>query len=234
MKTIGVLGGLGPQATMDFEARLHHASQQLIPQLFNAGYPPLIVYYHREAPFVLDERYAPILPLRPNPKMLEVVSKFRGIADFLVIPSNTPHLFREQIEKASGCPLLSIIETTLAEVERRGLRRVGLVGYGDPVVYTEPMMARGITPETLTSEPELTLRSQIDDAIHAFMAGRRHPEAQALVRTAIDLVRARNVEAVILACSELPLLLGVEADEASDLINPTQLLAVASVGRAMD
>jgi aspartate/glutamate racemase len=49
--------------------------------------------------------------------------------------------------------------------------------------------------------------------------------AQALVRNAIDLVRAQNVEAVILACRELPLLLGVEAEEAGDLINPTQPLA---------
>ncbi len=55
MKTIGVLGGLGPQATMDFEARVHRAAQKLIPQLKNAGYPPMLVYYfarimHRSIP----------------------------------------------------------------------------------------------------------------------------------------------------------------------------------------
>jgi aspartate/glutamate racemase len=46
MKTIGVLGGLGPQATMDFEVRLHRESQRLIPPQMNGGYPPMVVHYH--------------------------------------------------------------------------------------------------------------------------------------------------------------------------------------------
>jgi aspartate racemase len=50
MKTIGILGGVGPQATMNFEEHIHLASQQLIPPLFNSGYPPVIVFYHRYAP----------------------------------------------------------------------------------------------------------------------------------------------------------------------------------------
>ena len=57
MKTIGVLGGLGPQATMDFEARVHAAAQRLIPQIANTGYPPMIVTYLRCAPMIL----APII-----------------------------------------------------------------------------------------------------------------------------------------------------------------------------
>ena len=44
MKTIGVLGGLGPQATMDFEARVHRESQRRIPPRMNGGYPPMIVH----------------------------------------------------------------------------------------------------------------------------------------------------------------------------------------------
>ena len=44
MKITGVLGGLGPQATMDFEARIHRISQQLIPRQANTGYPPMVVY----------------------------------------------------------------------------------------------------------------------------------------------------------------------------------------------
>lgn len=233
MKTIGVFGGLGPQATMDFEARVHRASQKLIPQKGLSGYPPMVVYFYRDPPILVDEQQVPILPLRPDPRMFEAVGKLRGMADFFVIPSNTPHLFREELEVAAGCPLLSIIETTLAEVERRGLKRVGVVGYGDPKVYTEPMKARGVASETLASKEELDLRAKIDAAIRALMEGRMNPEVPALVRKAIDLVRARDVEATILACSELPLLLGSHADEATDLINPTQLLAEAAVRRAM-
>jgi aspartate racemase len=233
MKTIGVFGGLGPQATMDFETRVHRAAQRLIPQKNNFGYPPMIVYFYRSAPMRLDDRHAPIVPLEPDPKMFEAVARLRGMADFLVIPSNTPHLFREGIEKAAGCPLLSIIETTLAEIERRGLQRVGVLGHGEPKVYTEPLGQRGVATEVLASRDEMDLRGHIDDAIRALMEGRMDPQVPSMVRRAIDILRARDVQAVVLACSELPLMLGSHADEAADLINPTELLAEAAVRRAM-
>ena len=46
MKTIGILGGLGPQATMDLEMHIHNISQQLIPKEKNSGYPPMVVQYY--------------------------------------------------------------------------------------------------------------------------------------------------------------------------------------------
>jgi len=42
MRTIGILGGIGPQATIDFEARLHTAAQAILPQHVNEGYPPMV------------------------------------------------------------------------------------------------------------------------------------------------------------------------------------------------
>jgi RNA polymerase sigma factor (sigma-70 family) len=58
VKTIGVLGGIGPQATMDFERRLHRVAQRLLPQRGNTGYPPMVVHYHRRPPFVMGEMLA--------------------------------------------------------------------------------------------------------------------------------------------------------------------------------
>jgi aspartate racemase len=43
MKTIGILGGMGPQTTMDFEMRLHTVAQRILPQVGNSGHPPLLV-----------------------------------------------------------------------------------------------------------------------------------------------------------------------------------------------
>lgn len=231
MKTIGVLGGLGPQATMDFEARTHRVAQKLIPQKMMFGYPPMIVSYFRFAPMVLDATNHPVFPLQPNPKLFEAVSRFRGQADFFVVPSNMPHFFQKELEEAAGCPLLSIIETALAEVERRGWRKVGVLGYGEPVVYTEPMKARGIETETLVSDPELM--KEIDDAVRGVMEGRMDPKGTAALRAAIDLLRGKKVEAILLGCTELPLILGAYADEAPDLINPAQLLAERAVRYAI-
>ncbi len=60
LKTIGVLGGIGPQATMDFEARVHAISQRLIEPEGNRGYPPLIVYYHRRLSVIVGEDGEPV------------------------------------------------------------------------------------------------------------------------------------------------------------------------------
>jgi aspartate racemase len=71
MKTIGVLGGIGPQATMDFEARVHVVAQQLVPQEANSGYPPMVVYYHRRAPVLVEpDGYSPVVPIQPDPTFL--------------------------------------------------------------------------------------------------------------------------------------------------------------------
>src|SRR5438093_1192590 len=102
MKTIGVLGGLGPQATMDFEARVHAVSQALIPQHFNSGYPPMVVYYHRYPPFVVDEYGVPLPPLRPEEHLTQAIGKLGEMVDFIVIPSNAPHTFQGLIEEVSG------------------------------------------------------------------------------------------------------------------------------------
>src|SRR5947207_14372251 len=82
MKTSGVRGGLGPQATMDFEARVHAVSQALIPQYWNTGYPPMVVYFHRYPPFIVDEYGIPIPPLRPDSRLTQAVGKLGEMVDF--------------------------------------------------------------------------------------------------------------------------------------------------------
>ena len=159
MKTVGVLGGLGPQATMDFESRVHRVAQRLIPQQVNAGYPPMVVYYFRGVPFVADEVGAPAVPLRPHPDFLAAAAGLGQIADFLVITSNFLHVFRADVEAAAGCEVLSMIELTLEEVRRRGWKRVGVVVFGDPLVYTTRLGELGLSTETVRDERTSTTRS---------------------------------------------------------------------------
>jgi aspartate/glutamate racemase len=99
MKIIGVLGGLGPQATMDFEARIHRISQQLILRQANTGYPPMVVYYYRHAPVLLTDDDSPVFPLQPDPRLFEAVKKLGICADFLVITANAPHLLKQTSSK---------------------------------------------------------------------------------------------------------------------------------------
>jgi aspartate racemase len=228
VKTIGVLGGVGPQATMDFEARLHLVSQQRMPQRHNTGYPPLVVYYLRHPPVVMTADGVPEVPFRADPRLLDAARRLGPLSDFLVIPSNSAHNFQTDIERASGREVLSIIDVTIAEVRRRGWRKVGVLGYGDPVVYTRPLGAMGITCETV----DAAARARLDASIMGLIEGRTDAALYVPAHEALATLRARGVDGIIPGCTEIPLLLGGSANDA-DLVNPAQLLAEAAVGRAL-
>lgn len=230
MKTIGVLGGLGPQATNDFVDRVHRASNRLIPARFNTGYPPMVVHYHRSPPVVMADARTPKLPMEVDGALLEAAAWLGGRADFLVIPANAPHLFASEIERSAGKPLLSLIDVTLAEVKRRGWKAVGVLGFGDPnvPVYSVRLRAAGVRCETI----DAALQQRLNAAVIRIQEGRPTVEDAAVMRDAVGVLRGRGVDGVIPGCTEIPFLLG-DAMQAADLVNPAELLAEAAVRRVM-
>jgi aspartate/glutamate racemase len=74
MKRMGVLGGISAQATMDFEARVHQVAQRLVPQQWNGGYPPMVVWYHRRLPIRFGDDGRPIVPMEVDPPRCPVLS----------------------------------------------------------------------------------------------------------------------------------------------------------------
>ena len=212
---------------MDFVARVHRVSQELVPQHFAMGYPPMVVCYYRHAPMIVEDDL-PTYPLTPDPRLFEAVRPLKGVADFLVVPSNTPHEFAEELEEAAGCPLLNMVDLTIAEVQRRGLKKVGVVGFFDPVFYTVPLGDLGI--EVVKPTPEV--QRPVNAAVVAVFEGRNDlASTQAAIET-VAFLRESGADGIILGCTEIPLLLGDGAD-AEDLINPAQLLAEAAVRRAI-
>jgi aspartate racemase len=213
---------------MDFEARVHQISQRLIPQHGNQSYPPMLVYYYRHAPVITNADRTPVLPIQTEPRLLAAARRLGAWADFLVITSNGVHLFQEQIEHAAGRKVLSMIDATLAEVKRRGLKRVGVLTLFEPRVYQVPLTQLGIACETIGGD----LQGRLNQAIWAVVEGRAN-ETHAVAREAVAALRARDVEAIILGCTEIPFMLP-ESEADSSLINPLQLLAEATVRAAME
>ena len=121
-----------------------------------------------------------------------------------------------------------MIEGALEEIRRRGWKRVGVLTFGQPVVYTRPLGRLGIECETAGAETQAAL----DKAILRVMEGRDDAESSAAAKQAVASLRARGVDGVILGCAELPLLLGASA-EAADLIDPGRVLAEAAVRAAV-
>ncbi|NKB88195.1 MAG: amino acid racemase [Acidobacteria bacterium] len=229
MRTIGVLGGMGPQATIDFERRLHRSAQALLPIHVNEGYPPVVTVYVRHAPVVVGDNGKPSDPLTLDPRFLEIVRRFGDWADLLVCPSNTPHFFLDEMREASGCEMVSIIDVTVAELRRRDVSRVGLTGLGIPKVYAQRLAEERF--EVVTPSAEQV--DALDDGILRLMEGRNTAEHTAAGWAAVNAVRDQGVDATILGCTEIPLVLG-DGSDAADLINPAQLLADAVIRRAAE
>ncbi len=229
MKTIGVLGGISPQATMDFEVRVHRVSQRLIPQDRNSGYPPMVVWYHRRLPIKVDDAGRPVAPREVDPQLVDAARWLGKGVDFLVIPCNAAHVGVPAITAAAGCPVLSMIDLVIEDVARRGWRSAGVLGFGGaPAIYLDPLRARGIRCEVI----DAGLQASLDAAILRLMEGREGAAETKAARAAVDAVRARGVDGVVLGCTEIPLLLGEDA-ESRDLVNPVALLAEAAVRLAV-
>jgi aspartate racemase len=229
MKRMGVLGGISPQATMDFEARVHRVCQRLVPQHWNAGYPPMVVWYHRRLPMRVGDDGVPLTPRQVDPQLVEAAAWLGRVADFLVIPCNTAHIGLREITEAAGRPVLSMIDVTMAEIARRRLQRVGVLGFGGASpLYLDPLRERGVRSETV----DAAAQARLDAGIRAVMEGADgKPESEAAVDV-VAALRARSVDGTVLGCTEIPLLLP-DGGEAGDLINPAALLAEAAVRFAM-
>jgi len=224
MKTIGILGGLGPQATIDLEKRIHHAAQQLIPPMQNSGYPPMMVQYYRHPPILLTENHIPVSPWQPDPRLLEAAKNLGSMVDFLLIPSNGVHLFQKEIEQAAGCKVLSMIDATLDEVKTRKWKKIGVLGFITPRVYTSRLQEEGIAFETIDDK----LQEKLNKSIMKVVEGREDNNDRATALEAIQYLRSKNTDGIIPGCTEIPFLLG-ENMQVADLVNPAQLLAESAV-----
>jgi len=228
MKTIGIIGGMGPQATMDLEMRIHKIAQQVLTPAQNGGYPPLVVEYYRHPPMVMSENAQPVFPLQVDPRLLAVAKKLDTMADFLVLPTNGVHRFQNEIENASGRVLLSMIDATMDEVKKRKWKRVGVLGLMTLEIYTRRLTGMDIAFETVSDE----LQKKIDNTIFRVMEGSDDENDRLLMLEAITELRSKQVDGIIPGCTEIPLLLGGEMN-AVDLVNPAHLLAEAAVKYAM-
>ena len=224
MKTIGVLGGLGPEATMDFEARIHAAARG-----GPAGLPRLVVYYHQGPPVVTRPDGSTVIPPRLDPRLLEAARRLGAWADFLVMPAHGVHRWQAEIAGAAGRPVLSMRDLALDEIGRRGWRSVGLLTFFDPAVYQEPLAQRGLRCDVLDAAGQ----AGIDDAVRAFRTRGVNPDSTRAVAAAVSRLRDGRPDGILLGCTELPLILGPGAS-APDLFDPVPLLAEAALARARD
>jgi len=219
-RVAGVLGGMGPDATVDFMAKVI----ALTPAGKDQDHVRMLVDHNPGIP----NRQAALLQggEDPGPVLAAMAAGLEAAgADFLVIPCNTAHAFSDAITAAVGIPLVSIIDLTVDACA--GNDAVGLLATDGCIasrVYQDALAARGIRVVL----PETTEMQEIMRLVTAIKAGDRSDAVAAAMQAVAAALIARGAGAVIAGCTEIPLVLAAGMLEVP-LVSSTDVLAAATV-----
>lgn len=224
MKVIGVLGGMGPAATLDFMAKVYAADSAPIEQ----DRVRLIVDCN---PSVPDRNAATRGDgTSPGPVLAAMAKGLVAAgADVLVIACNTAHAWQAEIAAAAGIPVLSMIDAACDALASAspGARRIGLLaGQGclDVGVYQSAFTERGWTAVL----PGADAQAAFMDALYRVKGGAMGAAERAAFAACASDVASAGAEAIVAGCTEVPLLLG-PADAPVPLFDATWALAEKAV-----
>ncbi len=165
--------------------------------------------------------------------MLSSAGKLAGIgADFVICPDNTIHQALPHIAARLPLPWLHIAEVVAAVAVERGFHRIGLTGTRwlvDSDVYPDALRARGLS----FARPSPEERDAVNGIImNELVKGRFTPEAADYLIRVIAGLKAQECDAVVLGCTEIPLIIG-DANSPLPTLDSTRLLARAALRRAV-
>jgi aspartate racemase len=154
-------------------------------------------------------------------------------ADFVICPDNTIHQALPAIRERSPLPWLHIAEVVADAAARRGFRRVGITGTRwlvDSAVYPEALGARGLEWRRPAAEDRDRCNAIIMDEL---VRGIFEPGSVSVFQQVIGRLRDDGCDAVVLGCTEIPLIIG-DANSALPTLDSTRLLARAALRRAAE
>ena len=204
MKTLGIIGGLGPESTIDYYQRIIALYRE---RTGDGSYPEFIinsVNLKRGLDFMAANNLAGMADY-----LLEGIGKLaRAGANFGLIAANTPHIVFDDVAPKSPIPLISIVEATCAAAKTQNLKQLALFGTRytmQATFYPKVFSREGI--ELLVPEPND--QDYIHDKyMNELVPGKFLPATRAGLLAIVDRMGAKSdIDGVILAGTELPLIL---------------------------
>jgi len=201
LRTIGILGGMGPAAAIDLQARVLAAT----PASRDRDHVPVVVWNVPQVPdrvaAILGGGESPLGAMLAGARALEAAG-----AEAIAIACNTAHHWADELAAALGVPLLHIADAATAALDRRSPRprTVGLLATRGTLAsgfYARRLERRGLA---WIAPGEDIQEASVDPAIAAVKAGDRAGAARHF-RAAATALRDRGADVLLLACTELPL-----------------------------
>jgi len=226
-KIIGILGGMGPEATIDLFYKIIKST----PAGKDQEHLRIIIDNNPKIPdrtaAILGKGEDPLPALQETARNLE-----KAGADFIIIPCNTAHYFLPLIQESVKIPILNMIEETAKETQKKipSIKKVGLlasIGIYETEIYHQKFKKFNIK----VISPEEKDKEEVMKVIYAVKAGNLSEGIKKSIFKITQKLIEKGAEAIIAGCTEIPLILE-EGDVSVLLIDPTQVLAKATVQKA--
>jgi len=226
MKTLGIIGGVGPESTIEYYQNiiaLYRERQR------DGSYPEFIINsvdLKKGLDFMAANNLAGMADY-----LLEEIGKLaRAGANFGLISANTPHIVFDELAPKSPIPLISIVEATCAAAKAHGLKKLALFG-------TRFTMQGTFYPKVFSHEgielvmPDAKEQDYLHDKyLNELVPGKFLPETRVGLLAIVDRMKAKsNIDGVILAGTELPLILRDADHNGIPFLNTTKIHVEAAV-----
>ena len=205
MKKIGIIGGIGPESTLDYYRGIIDGVRRKSGD--DMHYPDIVIYSADLTDLIgiLEEDAMEEL----TEWLLDRIAALqRAGAEFGAIASNTPHVVFDEVARRSPLPLLSIVEETCRKAESLGVRRVGLMGTKftmEADFFQQPFRERGMMVVVPAADEQRYIHDKLFSEIELGIL--KDSTRKGLLAIAGKMVARDGIEALILGCTELPLIL---------------------------
>lgn len=200
-KIIGIIGGVGPQATAYLYDKIIQLAQSKYQATHNGDYPHVIIESLPVPDFISNKNDIP----EALGMLKEAVARLTASqVDRICIASNTIHILLPELQPLTPMPFLSMVEYVSDRCRSYEYKTVGLIGtpvLTESKLYERALASRGIAVITPTAD-ELKI---VDDIIRGVMAGKNHVTNKDKYIELINSLFEQGAEGIILGCTELPL-----------------------------
>ena len=210
MKSLGLVGGIGPESTIEYYRFILDGYRERVTD----GSAPHLIIDSIDVNRGIAMLEANDLSGLTNYVCASLERLSRAGAELALIAANTPHIVFDQIQQRVPIPMISIVQATCDHARRLGFRRLALLGTGFTMrarFYPEVFARAGLDLVTPGADEQAFIH---ETYIHELLKTQFRPETRAAIVAIIEQIRTDDqIEAVILAGTELPLLLrGVEPE----------------------
>lgn len=229
MKTIGLIGGMSWESSVEYYRIINEAVRDRLGGVHSGKSLMLTVDFAEIETLQKQGRWA-----EATQAMIKAARQLQaGGAECVLICANTMHKMADEVQAAVDIPLLHIADATAAAVKKQGLHKLGLLGtrYTMEEDFYKARLEQKHGLEVLIPEP--ADRTVIHDVIYnELVVGKVNPASKAAYLEIMDKLAARGVEGILLACTEIGMLVQ-QPDSRLPLFDTTPIHALAAVDFAL-